>query len=139
MTDNNKQTKKPTPSGYVMEIHGRGSLHPAPEPWLGTGDQRPLNEVDRNRISGKMCPHVRYDHFNPETDTLTLRIDDEAHLEFWCEIDLKREDLLKALGMGPPENLGIPSKLSPRVTPIKMKHRKAKKPLRMNRSLRKST
>ncbi len=139
MTDNNKQTKKSTPSGYVMEIHGRGSLHPAPDWRFGILGPAPLNQVDRNRISGKMFPHVRYDHFNPETDKLTLRIDDEAHLEFWCEIDLKREDLLKALGMGPPENLGIPSKLSPRVTPIKMKHRKAKKPLRMNRSLRNST
>ncbi len=140
MTDNGKKTRKPIPSGYVMEIHGRGSLQPPPPPLLGTGDQMPPpTQVLRNRISGKMSPHVRYDHYNPETNKLTLRIDDEAHLEFWCEIDLKREDLLIALGMDLPENLGIPSKLSPRVTPIKMKHRKAKRPLRMKRSLRNST
>lgn len=137
MTDNNKQVKKSTPSGYMMEIHGRGSLQPPCPPLFDKGNQMPpKNAVESNRLSGKLCPHVRYDHFNPETDTLTLRIDDEAHLEFWCEIDLKREDLLIALGMGLPENLGIPSKLSARVTPIKMKHRRAKRPLR---SLRKST
>ncbi len=85
-------------SGYVLEIHGRGSLQPAPRPSIfSRHPKRPDDDVARNRLSGKMWPHVRVGPYDPEKDTLRFRIDDEAHLEFWCEIDIKREDILSAL------------------------------------------
>ena len=99
-------------SGYVMEIHGRGSLQPAPRSSVFSGPpKRPDDDVASNRLSGKMSPHVRIDHYDPKKDTLTFRIDDEAHLEFWCEIDIRREDILSALPLSKRQlSYGTPEK-----------------------------
>lgn len=79
--------------GYELTINGRGRI-PPPLRTTAPGISRALL---RNRTVGKLRPHTRIGYYDPSAETLTVRIDDEAFPEFWCEVDLKREDLEGAL------------------------------------------
>ena len=85
---------------YTLPIHGRGRIHPPPKNNVFGFTLPPKlasTNLTRNRATGKLCPHVKIEPYNPTTQTITLRIDDEAHPEFWCEIDIKPQDLWNVL------------------------------------------
>ena len=102
MTDK-QQTKKKEGENYILDytlpIHGRGRIYPPPKDNVFgfSLPKLPSTNLTRNRATGKLCPHVQIEPYNPTTQTITLRIDDEAHPEFWCEIDIKPQDLWNVL------------------------------------------
>lgn len=82
--------------GYTLPVNGRGRI-PPPDRTSAPDPPNTKGILLRNRRTGKLQPHARVGSYNPVNETVTVRIDDEAFPEFWCEVDLKREDLEEVL------------------------------------------
>ncbi len=86
--------------GYTLPVNARGQM-PVRDflriPSLDAQTASFHHNLKTHRAGGKILAHARFGHYDPDTDSVTLRIDSEAYPEFWLEVDLKRKEMEAAL------------------------------------------